>query len=184
MITQIRLVTTESWDNLEHSRRAHIEAALRMVCGTRMFTVPSLAGDLVAESEPDSVFILPVLIPSQQISIDVAWQEILRVLPSARIFGVLFILIPDEANFSTRLLLEPFWIETLERLYDQAIPTEFLVFEQAHPQIDWFHTVMTVTGLVRSIDNIREIQRINDAIENLEERLNHLGTEIHPTEDS
>lgn len=176
METEILLVQNSSWEDTDHNLRAHLEISLKHVCGVRNRPIGSLCEDLKRYDAPDCVFVIPVAIPRHQESIHRIWADILRELPSPRIFGCFFALLPQAGVFSPQQLTDSSWLDILEEIYDQAIPAEFLVFGLGSPQVDWFHASMALTGMVRTIENIKEIRRINEAVNQLEERLD--GIEI------
>ena len=178
MTNKIVLIKNRSYRNASSGQQDLLDNSLKRVCGAKIFSGVALPKELDASDLGDCVFVIPILIPEFQQDVLEILKALERRQPLPAIVAVQFLLIPEADAFHPDSLLEPFWIDTLDRFYDQAIPTSFVALYQDVAQVQLFQVSAAVSGLFRDVDNIGELRRINATLEELEQRLGAL--EIHP----
>jgi hypothetical protein len=173
MTSTVYVVANQSYHELEAARQAHLEMSLRRVCGSRFDFCDSVGDVISVEDFSDSIFVVPVLLPHHHGDVESVRREIARYVPVSGLFGVLFALFAGD-GFSPDDLLGGEWVDMIDSLYEQAVPTLFIVLHGDQAQIQTFHLVSTVSALFRDLDNLQELRRISEVLYDLEDRVGNL----------
>lgn len=92
--------------------------------------------------------------------------------PYPYFFGVIFVLLKGAiADASSDMLTDTFWIETLDRFYDQAIPVQFVSCFGNDTNAHTFNLAAAISSLLRQIDSLDELKRLAIAVDDLEEKV-------------
>ncbi len=177
MNSTVYVVTNQSYHELDAARQAHLEMSLRRVCGVRFANCDSVGEVISVEDFSDCVFVVPVLLPRFDGELESVRREIARYVPVSGLFGMLFVLCAGE-GFSPDDLLADRWVDLIDALYEQAVPTSFVVMHGDGAQVQTFHIVSTVSALFRDLDNLQELRRISEVLYDLEDRVGNLEEPI------
>ncbi len=170
MTNHIVLIENQSYQKLTTGEQNHIETALKRVVGSKLERTQTVAKAMDVAKRKDCVFAIPVTVPHRFSDIAQTHSEIQKHLPSPCFFAVCFLIFPD-TGFSEESLLDSHWTEAIDTFYDQAIPTQFVALHGASHAVQLFHTNSAIASLFRDIDNLREMNRIEETLSELEQRI-------------
>ncbi len=170
MANTIVLIENTSLKQQGTSFQEHIEQSLKRVVGAKMERTLTLAKAMDWPRRKDCVFAIPVSVPDNFSDINNILKAIRKNLPTPCLFGICFLLIPNK-SFQTETLLENAWVNTIDSFYDSAIPVQFIVMHGDSHAVQWFHVSVAMASLFRDLDNLREMERINTTLSNLEARI-------------
>jgi hypothetical protein len=171
MANRIFLIENRSYRDLTPSRQDQLEGSCSRVPGARMQREQDVRMLLQSQHFSDGVLVVPVGIPEFQDDISTILKLVERTRPHTHIFGLCFALMAARKSFDVDSLGEPYWIEMLDRFYDQAVPTGFVTFYKEAAQVQQFQLCASISGLFREIDSISELRRIGATVQELEVRL-------------
>lgn len=174
MSSRIVIVENESWKGLPAARQDLIESGLKLVAGARRQAVPSLLealGALGQGSQAGSaVFLFPVALPAQEARALALVKALERAMPFQGVFGLVVLLVGAE-GFSPDSLLDSFWVDVLDGLYDIAIPTQVVAWHDAAAGVEAFQLAAAASSLLRELDSLEELARLGTLLSQLEARM-------------
>lgn len=174
MSNRIHVIETRSYRALPLAAQSHLDAALSLVPGARCQRFESLLECLQSDAFSDGVVYLPVLVPSHENDVLLALRTLEKNMPLPCLFGLQIVLWAEQDQFSPDALADPFWIETMDKFYDQAVPVNFTVVYRDAPQVQLFQIASGISGLFRDVDSLKELRRIGNVLADMEERISLL----------
>lgn len=168
MANRIYLIETESFRKLDAAPQAHLEACSKLVPGVKLRRVSSFG--LLASNEDfkDGVVLVPLLASSAREGVASLLNEIEDLQPFSTYFAIQFVIIGTEKAFKPEHLLELDWVEELDKFYDIAIPTSFVVFYRDDANVQSFQLAASMSSLLRQIDSLEELRRLGREVAKLE----------------
>ena len=176
MSNRVILIENRSHTELTLAEQHFLETALGSLPGTRQTVSPDFAAALQSEHAPQALFVFPLLVPRYENDCILLLKTIERSQPFADLLALQFVLFADRPEFDPDSFSEEFWIETLDRFYDLAVPTQFIVCYKDAPNVVQFHVRASATSLFREMDSLLELRRIGATLVELEGRIEALET--------
>ena len=170
------VIENRSHSELNLSEQNFLETALGALPGSRQTSAPDFTAALQSEHAAQALLVFPLLIPKYENDCVLLLKSLERSQPFENLFALQFVLFADRPEFDPDSFSEEFWIETLDRFYDLAVPTQFLVCYQDAPSVVQFHVRASATSLFREMDNLLELKRIGVTLGELESRIDALET--------
>jgi hypothetical protein len=170
MTNHILLLENESLKCQTAGFRNHIEISLNRTIGAKLELISTLAKAKELAKRKDCVFAIPISLPSHFTEIGMIKTDLERSMPLTKLIAICFLLLPEK-KFTEESLLSAEWVNTLDAFYDQAIPTQFVFLGDTTPSAQSFHMSASMASLFRDIDNLKELQRIESTLTELESRI-------------
>jgi len=176
---KIVIIENESWRSLDAARQDQIEGCLRLVAGARRSSAPSLLEALAegAGASPrtfplrgSAISLFPVLLPSQEASALALVRALERAMPFKNLFGLVVLLIGEE-GFAGDSLMDSFWVDVLDGLYDIAVPTHVVAWHGGQAAVEGFQLAASASALIRELDSLEELARLSGMLGDLETRV-------------
>jgi hypothetical protein len=180
MSGRVSIVENESWRRLEASRQELVETSLRMVCGARLGTTDSLLEAVsVGRKGGTEVFVFPVLLPAEETRVIALKKALEKAMPFPKPFGLLVLLVGAD-GFNPDTLLDSFWVDVLDGLYDIAVPTAVVAWQGSNggtPAVEGFQLAACASSLFRELDSLEELGRLSSLLAELEARVDSIELE-------
>ncbi|MCA2960235.1 MAG: hypothetical protein IOD12_08280 [Silvanigrellales bacterium] len=181
MSSRIVVVENESWKSLSAARQDLIESGLKLVAGARRQAVPSLLEALSAlgsgQVPGSAVFLFPVALPAQEARALALVKALEKAMPFQGVFGLVVLLVGTE-GFSPDSLMDSFWVDVLDGLYDIAIPTQVVAWHDASAGVEAFQLAAAASSLLRELDSLEELARLGALLSQLEARMDQQMSEL------
>lgn len=176
MTRPIFLFRTVSYSRLSTSREAHLESSLRLVYGTQVHVVSSL-DEALSHAQLGGVILYPVILPGDE-NVPLEVLQLLQTRkPFSAIFGILFLILGEENSFSPTCLAQLDWLDVLDSFFDEAVPSGFVALVKEHPLVQSFQLAAQVSSILREVENLGELARIESVVLEMENRLAILGVQ-------
>lgn len=172
-MNKIFLWENDCFKNENVSSQNHLEQSLKRIPGAKLVVFPGWK-DFFLENKSPAVIAIPARLPQDTKTIETTLSEIKRHLPSPFFFAIQFVFYPDSKSFNPDTLHESSWVDLLDKYYDQAVPTNFVFFSKESAPVQSFQLAASVSGLLRDLDTLKELDRLWDEIHSLEDKFNEL----------
>lgn len=130
--------------------------------------------EMIQQLSDESILVIPVDMSSSRKLIMDWHAALLRSRPIAVLCSVCFVLVLDSPNVSHEWL-DSFWIDTLDEFSELAVPSSFVVWNDPDSHLKVFRVVSAISSLVREIENLSELSRLDERIGEMEAMIEKLS---------
>ena len=187
MSGKVVVVENASFKEMSSSRQYQLDAAVKLVAGSRKESVLSFESyveELKSQAHVSSnvqsigqVIVLPVLLPREEQWAPRLVKLLTEKMPFSNLFGMVFLLVGEE-QFSPESLLDAYWVDVLDSLYDIAIPTSICVWHQCPPAVESFSLAANLSSLFREMDSLLELAELGKTVRHLEFQISTLAVSL------
>ena len=174
-MTQLFILENECFNDLDSSQKDLLEKALRRIPGLKSSRLCLSGSSLAAVAkiiiqDSDSLFVVPVLIPSHRRILNVFLDAIQRSKPLPALCAICFVLV-SELETDPLHWLDNFWTELLDNYSDMAVPSSLVVWDHANSRLNTFRIVEAISSLARELDTLAELGRLDEIMHSFEEQI-------------
>ena len=91
-------------------------------------------------------------------------------MPFKTLFGLVVLLVGED-GFTGESLMDSFWVDVLDGLYDIAVPTHVVAWHGGQAAVEGFQLAASASALIRELDSLEELARLSGLLQDLETRL-------------
>lgn len=144
----------------------------QFVPGSKMESVARLdALDRVLSVEKQGILIVP-MVGAKHEKVARMQLELRSQMPFPFFMAIVFVLIEDnQKSLTSKNVMSHKWVETVDSFYDQAVPVQFLYCSGADADAHTFNIAASLSSLLRQLDSLAELRKLNDAVVDLESQI-------------
>ena len=146
-----------------------IASSIPLLTGCRLFEIESFKNFCARKAFEKGVYIVPIFTQEGSTTVKKYIDELFKFRPYRQPFGSLFLCLNPQNNL-------PEWVEALEAVRENALPIDLIFFQNESEMGDILNICSSISGMLREIENMEEIARISEIVEDLETKLTHLNS--------
>jgi hypothetical protein len=188
----ISLLENTSYHELNSAVHFQLSSACRLVLGAKLRTVQAVEAVIAQVSNTASighepvqefenvkalpttfrsqVLLVPLMLPQHEHECQDILKTVQNFVPFKSPVGFGFVLFGDK-GFSPDSLLDPFWPEFLDHLYEFGVPSFVNVWHRGNSSVENFQLFSSISSLFRELDSLAELKAFGKTLADLESQI-------------